>query len=176
MFSATFCLNMSNTYVESRNTLVVFISKKYKICFFGEHKAQEFGGGEGVRTVFSYGALASHTHRQQSTVILIQSFYTMDTFNQPTTPQSPKHLIHSMRILLKNPMQWNGVCTIDEMWWGIGGKSPKVNNINPVGFPPIPRLVSLPYPFYDVKSRLFWYLDKTKNKPKLSLEGKILKN
>ena len=44
----------SKNFVESRNTLVVFISKKYKICFFGGHKAQEFGGGEGVRTVFSY--------------------------------------------------------------------------------------------------------------------------
>ena len=46
---------MKCTYILSEPGNKLFISKKYKLCFFGGHKAQEFRGGEGVRTVFSYG-------------------------------------------------------------------------------------------------------------------------
>ena len=129
--------------------------------FFGEHKApKNWMKGEGTKSVFSYGAVASHTHRPQSSfnrffllIILYNRF-----IHPPETQQASESLIRSMNTLLKNPdeMKWQ----IYNGWKDDGGlekKPQSKQNINADWSPSHPL-------FYDVESRLFfgtWIRPKT---------------
>ena len=93
-----------------------------------------WGEGKGARTMLSFGA----SRRQSS----FSHFYSITLYNKfihsPTTPQSPKNLIRSMRALLKT--RWNEMTYIqrmkdDEELWK---KPESKQNISPVGFPPNP--------------------------------------
>ena len=122
---------------ERRETSVYF--RKYKNCFSVGTRPRNLEGGKGARTVFSYGALASHIRRRQSSFSHFYSITLYNKFIHPlTTPQSPKGLILSMKTLLKT--RCNGMAYVQSIKndEGLEKKPQSKQNINPVGFPPIP--------------------------------------
>ena len=112
-----YALQRKNNYSSSRSlttglstsVLSLFLKEYTEYIFSNGHKAQEiWGKGEGAKSGLSYAALVSHTRNLKSS---FNRFYLIILYNKfihpPTTQQSPKSLIHSMKTLLKPPMKWH---------------------------------------------------------------------
>ena len=78
--------------------------RKYTMWLFSGHKAQNLGGEGGENSIF----LCSPSESISSSTTILFPFIPYNKFlHPPTTPQSPKCLIRSMKTLPSPQTQWN---------------------------------------------------------------------